>query len=94
MAVTRVRFVTRRNCSLCDAGRERLDRMAGLLGVEVESVDVDADDALREAYGGRVPVVLGAGDRVLGEGRLSGARLAAALLGERMRADGGSDRDH
>ncbi len=92
--MNRVRFVTRANCSLCDRGRERLARVASLVGVEIEDVDVDRDPALRDEYGGRVPVVLGPGDRVLGEGRLSAGRLAAALLGERMRSGGRSEPDN
>ncbi len=85
-----VTFVTRRQCSLCDRGQARLDRVAGLLGIDVEVVDVDDDGALRDEFGGRVPVVLGAGGRVIDEGRLSASRLAAGLLAERLRADRGT----
>ncbi len=80
----RVEFLTRDGCSLCDAGRAKVARLAGLLGIEMVDVDVDADPALREAYGGRVPVVLGPEGEVLAEGRLSGAGVTAALLRMRL----------
>ncbi len=79
-----VEFVTRAGCSLCDEGRAKLARVAGMLGVEVVDVDVDADPARQETYGGRVPVVLGPGGDVLAEGRLTAAGVIAALL--RLRA--------
>ncbi len=80
----RVEFLTREGCPLCDEGRARVGRIASLLGLQVDDVDVDADPALREAYGGRVPVVLGPDGVVLAEGRLTAGGVTAALLRMRL----------
>ncbi len=80
----RADFLTRRDCPLCVAGKERVDRWAARLGVEVAVVDVDAVPALTEEYGDRVPVLL-VGDQILAEGRMPPARVVAGLL--RLRLD-------
>ncbi len=90
----RVEFLTRAGCSLCDDGRAKIGRVAGLLGIEVADVDVDADPSLQEAYGGRVPVVLGPGGEVVAEGRLTAGGATAALLRLRLGVGGGPGPQH
>lgn len=74
------RFLTRRGCHLCEDALWLL--RSG--GVEVEVVDVDADDVLRGRYGERVPVVLDDAGRVLYEAR-DGPEALSRLLGSRGR---------
>ena len=78
-----LRFVTRQNCPLCDAGKERVDRWAPRLGYQVVEIDVDTDPELVGRFGDRVPVLL-AGDRVVAEGRMPGPALVAGMLRLRM----------
>jgi glutaredoxin len=83
---------TRRGCHLCEAAE---DLLAGM-GVDVMTVDVDADAATRERFGFRVPV-LESGGRTVMEGLFDAARLARALSeaqveaapGERIDETGG-----
>jgi glutaredoxin len=70
----RILLYTRRGCHLCEAAEDLLVCM----GVDVLTVDVDADAAARERYGLRVPV-LEAGGRTLLEGRFDAERIARAL---------------
>jgi len=51
---------TREDCDLCEDVAETLERVADEEGIDLElsAVDVDADPALREEYGERVPYVL------------------------------------
>ena len=56
-------LLTRAGCSLCGRALERLVVLAGELGFELDSTDVDAaaangDVELRAEYGDRLPVVL------------------------------------
>ncbi len=54
----RLQLMTRAGCHLCEVAAETLTRLAGEAGLELQLVDVDADDELRTEYGDRVPVVL------------------------------------
>lgn len=74
----KVVLVTRQGCHLCD---EAL-RVLVELGVHPELGDVDADDELHRLYDFRVPVVLIDG-AVVAEGRITRARLVAALTPKR-----------
>ncbi len=75
-----LRFVTRERCHICEESAARVRAAARRLGVHVLEVDVDGDEHLQAAFGGRVPVVLNARDRVLAEGRIgTGAAWRAAL---------------
>ena len=58
-----VTVYTREQCHLCEEAVETLERVADEEGipVDVDERDVDADPALREEYGERVPYVLVAG---------------------------------
>lgn len=65
---------TRRGCHLCEAAEDLL----ACMGVDVLTVDVDADANARERFGLRIPVLEAAG-RTLLEGRFDADRLARAL---------------
>lgn len=75
MRILSLRFLTRSGCHLCDDARPILANVARDLGVTIEEVDVDADEALTRAYGLRVPVVLAIHDRVVAEGVIDDRRL-------------------
>ncbi|MUV91090.1 glutaredoxin family protein [Halapricum sp. CBA1109] len=49
----------REHCSLCEEALATIESVAEETGVavDIEEVDVDADEALREKYGDHVPVV-------------------------------------
>jgi len=70
---------TRDECSLCAAAAAILADLAPRLGFTIDARDVDADPALRERYGDRVPVVAVAGVEVA-EGRIDRRSLRDALL--------------
>jgi glutaredoxin len=55
---SRVVFVTRRGCTLCDAAKPVVARAAADAGVPVEVRDVDADPEDLARWSDRVPVVL------------------------------------
>jgi len=59
----RVVLYTRVGCHLCDDARGVLQRVCADLGESYDEVDIDADPALREAYGEEVPVTLVDGRR-------------------------------
>jgi len=67
-------LVTRKDCHLCD---DALTLLRGL-GFEPELADVDVDPHLFATYDWRVPVLL-LDDRVIAEGRMTGAQLKKAL---------------
>ena len=50
---------SRSYCHLCDDMLLALQAMPQAVGLEVDVVDVDADDALLRAYDERVPVLIG-----------------------------------
>ena len=51
-----VTLYTRRGCHLCEAA-EQVIRDLATGRAEIELIDIDADEALRDAYTVRVPVV-------------------------------------
>lgn len=75
-----VKFLTRHGCHLCDEARPILTKVAKGMNVVVEEVDVDSDDELIRLYGLRIPVILGAHDRVLAEGVIDDRRLLRDAL--------------
>jgi hypothetical protein len=78
----RLVLLSRSGCHLCDDARAVLAAVAGEAGESWQERDVDADPALAEEYGDRVPVVLLDG----GEHcywRVEENRLRAALAGQR-----------
>jgi glutaredoxin len=54
----RVTLVTRAGCHLCEVAELTLRRLAAELGFGYEELDVDADQARRNEYSDRVPVIL------------------------------------
>ncbi|HEY3179690.1 MAG TPA: glutaredoxin family protein [Casimicrobiaceae bacterium] len=51
-------LLTRAYCHLCDDMRDAVAPLAARFGVHLVELDVDADPALEERYGERVPVLL------------------------------------
>ena len=74
MRVLSVKFLTRKNCHLCDDAREVLAEITDDIGLQVHEVDIDADDELTKMWGLRVPVVLATHDRVIAEGIIDDKR--------------------
>jgi glutaredoxin len=63
MSRAHVELLTRAGCGICERVHGRLAELAGELGFELSSTDVDAaaaagNRALRAEYGDRLPVVL------------------------------------
>jgi len=60
MSDVSVTVYTRENCHLCAEAVDTIERVAREEGVTVDMdlVDVDTDEQLRENYGDRVPYVL------------------------------------
>ena len=63
MNPAQVVLLTRRGCSLCERTATRLAELAGELGFDLTTTDVDAEaaagsPALRAEFGDRLPVVL------------------------------------
>lgn len=59
----RVELLTRDGCAICERVRARLAELAGELGFELATTDVDAaaaagDPRLRAEFGDRLPVIL------------------------------------
>ena len=77
---------TRDECSLCAAAAAILADLGPALGFTIDARDVDADPALRERYGERVPVVALAGVE-LAVGRIDRRSLRDALLRARSSTD-------
>ena len=76
----RVQVLTRDGCHLCDQAIGVVDRVCAELGVDWESVDIDRDPALREAYTDQVPVTFVDGAQH-DFWRVDEARLRGALVG-------------
>ncbi|MCX7893904.1 MAG: glutaredoxin family protein [Burkholderiales bacterium] len=68
----------RRYCHLCEEMERTVAPLAAGLGMTLRYVDVDADPALDERYGARVPV-LACGGRELAAGRADAAALRERL---------------
>jgi glutaredoxin len=59
MNLPRLAFYTRRDCHLCEAARQVLERVRGRGAVfDLDIIDVDSDPALQALYGTEVPVLL------------------------------------
>ncbi|MCV6971915.1 glutaredoxin family protein [Mycobacterium bohemicum] len=63
MSGHRVELLTRDGCAVCDRMRARLAELAGELGFDLSTTDVDAaaeagNAALRAEFGDRLPVLL------------------------------------
>jgi Glutaredoxin-like domain (DUF836) len=77
-------LLTRAYCHLCDDMLAAVRPLAAARGAPIDVIDVDADPALEQAFGERVPVLF-AGDPASGvelcHYRLDPARVEAALAG-------------
>ncbi|CPR11756.1 glutaredoxin [Mycobacterium bohemicum DSM 44277] len=60
MSGHRVELLTRDGCAVCDRMRARLAELAGELGFDLSTTDVDeaGNAALRAEFGDRLPVLL------------------------------------
>jgi glutaredoxin len=67
-------------CHLCDVAREVLDRERGLLGFDLNVVDISGDPELEARYREQIPVVFVAGRRAFTY-RVEPAELARAIAG-------------
>ena len=72
--VSRLTLYTRAGCHLC----EQIEDLVATHAASCRLVDVDADTAVRENFGLRVPV-LTCGEAVLLEGRIEERELLAVL---------------
>ncbi|HUQ16842.1 MAG TPA: glutaredoxin family protein [Candidatus Saccharimonadales bacterium] len=75
-----VRLYERAGCHLCDESHRALRRIGLDLPLEIQRIDVDADDALVRRYTLRVPVI------AVGPDELDAAGLDDAALGHWLRA--------
>lgn len=71
-----VEVYTREGCHLCEDAERRVDEEAR--GARVRRVDVDADAALGERYGTRVPVIVVDG-REVAEGAVERGTVRTAI---------------
>ena len=69
-----MKFLTRKNCHLCDDAREVLAEITDDIGLQVDEIDIDTDEELTKLWGLRVPVVLASHDRVIAEGIIDDKR--------------------
>lgn len=60
MSDVSVTVYTRENCHLCEEAVDTIERVADeeSVTVDMDLVDVDTDEELREEYGERVPYIL------------------------------------
>jgi glutaredoxin len=73
-----VTLLTRAGCHLCEEAEAQLRRLAGELGFGYQELDVDGDQARRDRYSDRVPVILVDG-KEHGYWRVEEPRLRKAL---------------
>ena len=78
MSAHAVTLITRAGCHLCEQAETTLRRLAGELGFAYTEVDVDGEQALRDEYSDRVPVILIDG-REHGYWRVEEQRFRTAL---------------
>ena len=79
-SVPRVTLLTRSGCHLCQDAEAALAALSAELGFGWHMIDVDADRAVQDRYGDRVPVILVDG-REHGYWRVEPDRLRRALEG-------------
>ncbi|HEY5475516.1 MAG TPA: glutaredoxin family protein [Tepidiformaceae bacterium] len=73
-----VRLYRRDGCHLCDTAERDLATIARELGFDVESIDIEADDALHHRYLFEIPVI------ALGERELLRAPFSSQTLREAL----------
>ncbi len=79
----RLTFVTREGCTICAEALEHFQKAVRRSRVSLDVVDVDADPVLKDAFGGRVPVVLGEAGDVVTEGRIGRSEARAVVTAAR-----------
>jgi glutaredoxin len=79
----RVTLYSRRDCHLCHDMRAVVDAVGRRVPLVVDEVDVDADPAIRDAYGDEVPVLCVNGRKAF-KYRVDAAALEARLRREHV----------
>lgn len=77
-------LLTKADCPLCDEAERLLLKYAKAFSVTVDTVDIATDPGMQSEYAERVPVLLGIGAKVLGEGVLSPFAIQRALMRVRI----------
>ena len=60
----KVQLYTRAGCHLCEVVEEQLADLKKEIPFEIETLDIDADEALRALYNEEVPVVMLDGKKI------------------------------
>ena len=81
----------RPGCHLCELAVAELEPLCRAVGLSLRVLDVDADPALRDRYGPRIPVVC-AGEEELSGWPLNRARVASWLLAHAAKCPHGASR--
>ena len=75
----KIEFITRDECPLCDEAAEMLSALTKRFALDIEEIDVDANEDLLHQYGEVVPVARSADGLVLAAGKWTESGLIAAL---------------
>lgn len=84
MSSMRLTIMSRRECHLCHAVARVAAQVQEDLAFHLTIVDIDHDEALRQRYGHRIPVVL-LNDREILSGKVTGGELRKAIKKARWR---------
>jgi thiol-disulfide isomerase/thioredoxin len=78
LSETRVKFYSKPDCPLCDAGLLIVGKLSRRLDFEIDKIDISTDPELSERFGEMIPVVEIDGS-VISHGKLSERELARAI---------------
>ncbi len=78
-------LLVRPTCHLCEGAEPVVSRVAALVGVPVEVIDVDTDPELAVDFGLRIPVVRTSEGHILAEGTIAFWPLLRETLRARIR---------
>ena len=78
MTRTRIKFYSKPDCPLCDAGLLIVGKLARRFDLDIEKIDIETDSRFIEKFGDKIPVVELDGD-ILSFGKLSERELAQAI---------------
>jgi hypothetical protein len=70
-----LKLLSRPGCLLCEEMEAAVAPLLGARGLELQTVDVDSDPALRERFGNEIPVLLAPDGSVLAKARDGAASL-------------------
>jgi glutaredoxin len=59
-----VTLYSRQNCHLCDVAKERVTDVRSRVRFNLETIDIDTSEDLKERYGERIPVLLVNGEEL------------------------------